>query len=86
MHQRTIINLLKHESLKANKQPWSNLTFNNRFRAVCVCVCVCVYLAGLVGLDVRSSDHERNSDVELVELPLIQRERELTWEEARDSF
>lgn len=44
---------------------------------------VCVYLAGLVGLDVGASDHQRNPDVELVELPFIQRQRELTWTTGR---
>lgn len=42
-----------------------------------------LYLAGLVGFDVRSSDHERNSDVKLVELPLVHRKRELTWRARR---
>lgn len=37
------------------------------------------YLTGLVCFDVGTSDHERNPDVELVELPLVQRKRELTW-------
>lgn len=37
------------------------------------------YLTGLVCFDVRTSDHERNPDVKLVELPLVQRKRELTW-------
>ncbi len=39
---------------------------------------VCLYLAGLVGFDVWSSDHKRNSDVKLVELPLVHGQRELT--------
>lgn len=37
------------------------------------------YLAGLVGFDAGASDHQRNPDVKLVELPLVQRKRELTW-------
>lgn len=36
-----------------------------------------VYLTGLVGFDIWSSDHERNPYVKLVQLPLIQRKREL---------
>lgn len=47
--------------------------------------CFCLYLAGLVGLDVRSSDHQRNSDVKLIELPLIQRKRELTCRRVGDT-
>jgi len=44
----------------------------------CILLVIKMYLAGLVGFDIWSSDHERNSDVELVELPFIQRQRELT--------
>lgn len=47
---------------------------------------MCVYLAGLVGFDIWSSDHERNFDIKLVELPLIQRKRELTWREEDTSI
>lgn len=36
------------------------------------------YLTGLVCFDLWPSDQERNFDVELVELPLVQRKRELT--------
>ena len=47
---------------------------------------MCLYLGGLVGFDVRASDHERNLDVELVELPLVQRKRELTWRRKIQNF
>lgn len=36
-----------------------------------------VYLAGLVRFDIGPSDHERNPDVKLIQLPFIQGKREL---------
>lgn len=41
------------------------------------------YLHYLVGCDSRSTDQERDPDVELVELPLIDGQRELTWAQRR---
>lgn len=42
-------------------------------------LCACGYLHRLIGRDPGSSDHERDPDVELVQLPLVDGQRELTW-------
>jgi len=41
-------------------------------------LCVRVHLQRLLGLDSGASDHQRDSDVELVQLPVVDGQRELT--------
>lgn len=41
-------------------------------------------LQRLVGFDAGAADHERDPDVELIQLPLVDGQRELTWNREDD--
>jgi len=46
----------------------------------------CSDLQRLVWLDARAANQERDPDVKLIQLPLIDGQRELTWNRDQDTF